>query len=316
MTAAQLLARVPLFHALSRQHLDRLAAATREESHGPGEIVVEIGEPGHSLFLIVEGQVQVLFPGRSRDFELARLGPGDFFGEMAVLNDKPRSATVRAVEGCRVIVLSKEDLHEILLTTPDVAVQLLGELSGRLRATDEHIGDLSERATRDTLTGLLNRLAFTDRLAEECDRTRRYGDDFSVLLLDVDHFRSVNDTFGPEVGDRVLAWLGRMLEDHTRTADTPFRTGGEEFAVLCPRTGAGTAGAAALRLVGLLSDARPPLDFDLKVTVSAGYASCPVHGNAPEELYRLADRALLRAKSSGRNGVCAPDGGSIEEAAV
>jgi two-component system cell cycle response regulator len=99
----------------------------------------------------------------------------------------------------------------------------------------------------------------------------------------------------------VLGWVGRLLTEHTRGADIPFRVGGEEFAVICPETGLDEAAAAARRLVELIAQARPPVNFLLNVTVSAGYAVCPVHGKRGDQIFQAADQALLRAKGDGRN---------------
>jgi diguanylate cyclase (GGDEF)-like protein len=307
MSSIELIARVPLFRQLPGGDLERIVAATHRVSFERGEIVVEIGDPGRSLFIVVEGTVQVLYPSRSADFELARLGVGDFFGEMALLNDKPRSATVRTLEHVEVLVLDKDDFRSIMRESPDVAFRLMEALSVRIRNADEQISGLSDQAVRDALTGLLNRRAFTERMAEELDRARRYEEFFSLILLDLDHFKAVNDTIGHDTGDEVLAWVGRLLTELTRAADVPFRMGGEEFAILCPATSGDVAHAIAQRLVEVVSEARPPIKHDLHITVSAGYSACPDHGASREDLYHVADQALLRAKKEGRNCVCAPE---------
>ena len=302
----ELLARVPLFKELEAQDLRRLAAASHVETFSTGEAIVEVGEPGRSLYLVTEGQVQVLYPVRAEEFELARLGPGEFFGEMALLNEKPRSATVRAVDEVSAIVLDKTEFRAIVLERPNVALALLEVLSVRIRQADEQISGLSDQAMRDPLTGLLNRRAFTERIVQEIDRTRRYKKEFSLIVMDLDHFKAINDTLGHDVGDDVLGWIGRILTEHTRVADIPFRIGGEEFAVLCPATDAELAYALAQRLVNVVGEARPPVGHQLHVTMSAAYSTCPEHGETPESLYNVADQALLKAKREGRNRVVAP----------
>jgi diguanylate cyclase (GGDEF)-like protein len=301
MLTTELLARVPLFQQLDQVDLERIAALTRSERYEPGKEIVRIGDAGHALYVVLEGTVLVVYPARSSDVELARLGVGEFFGEMAILNEKPRSATVRAIDAVRVLRLEKDDFTRLIMETPQLALQVMESLSGRIRNTDEQISGLSESALRDALTGLLNRRSFHDRLAEECDRGRRYGDAFALVLLDIDHFKRINDTFGLQVGDTVLAWIGRILMEHTRGADIPFRIGGEEFAIICPETGLEEAAAAGRRLVDLIAQARPPVSFALSVTVSAGHAVCPVHGKRGDQVFQAADQALLKAKSEGRN---------------
>ena len=190
------------------------------------------------------------------------------------------------------------------MESPNVALKVMEALSVRIRHTDEQISGLSERSLRDELTGLLNRRSFQDRLTEECDRGRRYGDAFALVVLDLDHFKRVNDTFGHDVGDTVLEWVGRLLGDHTRGADVAFRIGGGGgFAVICPEIGVTEAAAAARRLVEVVAEARPPTGFGLNLTVSAGFAVCPIHGRRADQIYQAADQALLRAKAEGRNRV-------------
>ena len=306
MDRVDFLRRVPLFKDLEPKDLERLAEAIQPQSFPPETDIVEIGQPGHSLFLIVEGTVQVLYPSVSADYELARLTEGDFFGEMAILNSMTRSATVRSIESVKVMVLERSDFQSIMAQWPSVAAKLLETLSFRIRNTDEQLSGLSEKAMRDPLTELLNRRAFHDRLAEEADRADRYGDQFSLILLDIDRFKSINDTFGHETGDQVLQWVGRVLAEHTRSADTPFRIGGEEFAILAPATPADVAFSVAERLISLMAEARPPLKPELKITMSAGYAACPEQGKTAAMMYSLADQALLKAKSGGRNRVSHP----------
>ncbi len=302
----ELLAKVPMFRDLGKDDLARLAEGAHVEHFARGADIVEMGDPGHALFVVIEGEVQVLYPARSTDFELARLGPGECFGEMALLNEMPRSATVRAVNKVLTLTLSKDEFRAKLLAMPSVALALLSSLSTRIRNADEQISGLSDKAMKDPLTGLLNRRAFNDRINEETDRTRRYGEAFSLILIDLDKFKSINDSFGHDTGDAILAWVGRLLIEHTRAADSAYRIGGEEFAILCPSSSGEVTRKAACRLIGVLAGARPPVSFDLTVTMSAGYATAPTDGRRPDELFQVADQALLRAKRQGRNRVCDP----------
>lgn len=307
-TPAESLARVPLLSELGPDELECLAARTRMQTFPSDETVVEMGDPGQSLYIVLDGEVKVVYPSTSGDFELARLGPGDFFGEMALLNEKPRSATVRTLTPVRTLVLEKEDFRHVVSEMAGLALHLLSALSMRIRNADEQISSLSDQAVRDALTGLLNRRAFHERLNEEVDRHQRYGTMFSLILLDVDHFKSINDSLGHSIGDKVLSWVGRMLQEHTRAVDAPFRIGGEEFAVLCPATEPERARDAAERLLAVMGEEGPPVDMALRVTMSAGYATCPEHAVKLMDVFDVADAALLRAKAAGRNRVADPRG--------
>jgi len=153
-------------------------------------------------------------------------------------------------------------------------------------------------ATTDTLTGLANRRVFEERLAAECERAGRHGRPLSLVLLDLDHFKGVNDAHGHPVGDRVLVELAARLRLRARAQDTLARMGGEEFAWLMPETDGAAALQAAERVRAEI--AAEAFADGITVTVSGGVCDlADAHGAA--ELYRLADEALYWAKAHGRD---------------
>ncbi|MET0261988.1 MAG: GGDEF domain-containing protein [Rariglobus sp.] len=158
-------------------------------------------------------------------------------------------------------------------------------------------------ATRDSLTNLLNRRAFDALLAEEVDRARRLGHPLALVVLDLDHFKTINDTHGHPAGDAVLAVVARVFESEVRTIDRVARIGGEEFAVLLMETTASEGLLVAKRLVESVRARQVPLGngHSLGVTISAGVAALPTYGEAETELMAAADKALYAAKHQGRN---------------
>lgn len=163
--------------------------------------------------------------------------------------------------------------------------------------------ELRQMATRDALTGLLNRRSFDALLSEEIERARRLGHPLTLVLLDLDHFKGINDTHGHPAGDAVLAAIARLLELEVRTIDRVARIGGEEFAVLLMETTAGEGLVVARRLVTAMR-ARPVRVSDgvtLAVTVSAGVAGLPTYGEPETGLMAAADKALYSAKRGGRD---------------
>ena len=178
-----------------------------------------------------------------------------------------------------------------------------GQLLERTRADNRRLETL---ATTDPLTRLLNRRAFLDRLSAEVDRSHRYGAVLSILMLDVDHFKLVNDNAGHLTGDSVLGQIGMLLQSAVRSVDVVARYGGEEFVVLLPETHPEGAVAFAERLrevieqhAFLTGQGEP-----LHLTASIGVASYPSSTvRSTEDLFARADEALYRAKSSGRNQV-------------
>jgi diguanylate cyclase (GGDEF)-like protein len=163
--------------------------------------------------------------------------------------------------------------------------------------------DQTERlATTDGLTGLLNHRAFQARADEALAQARRYGRACAVMLTDVDHFKSVNDTYGHPVGDLVLKGVAQILREKARDTDLVARYGGEEFAVIMPETD----GKGALVIAERIREAVQAKVFQsevgpLQVTISVGIAAVPANGSAKQELIDLADQCLYFAKRNGRN---------------
>ncbi|HEX6535975.1 MAG TPA: diguanylate cyclase [Gemmatimonadaceae bacterium] len=163
-------------------------------------------------------------------------------------------------------------------------------------------------ALTDPLTQTHNRRALMDRLTAELERARRYALHVSLLMVDLDHFKTINDTYGHVMGDEVLRGVARMLQREARAVDIVARYGGEEFVVVLPETPQEGAVSLAERIRSRVADTPPLAGSDygwLRVTVSIGVATVPSpRVNSPEELIALADEALYRAKAQGRNRVC------------
>ena len=173
-------------------------------------------------------------------------------------------------------------------------IALRGREETRLR------GELSRLAVTDELTGLANRRSFRSSLANELARSARTQRPLCLLMLDLDHFKRVNDTFGHGAGDVSLATLGALLSKgmHRAGVDVAARIGGEEFAVLLPDTGEAGGEVAAERLrLAVMSRAA-----EIRTTASIGVAVSH-YGDDPDSLLRAADKALYRAKARGRNCV-------------
>ena len=167
----------------------------------------------------------------------------------------------------------------------------------------EAMRELRLLATRDALTGVLNRRAFDALLAGESDRARRLGRPLAMVVLDLDHFKKINDTHGHPAGDAVLATVARVLESEVRSIDKVARIGGEEFAVLLMEMDADGGFAVAKRLVTAVRG-RPVVvngGSPLAVTISAGVAALPVHGGTDGAFLTAADKALYTAKHDGRD---------------
>jgi diguanylate cyclase (GGDEF)-like protein len=158
------------------------------------------------------------------------------------------------------------------------------------------------RAATDALTGLPNKRAVSDNLRRMFAQASRTASPMALVLLDLDHFKKLNDTFGHQVGDQALASVGATMLSSLRDNDFAGRSGGEEFAIILPGTDAAGAQVAADKLRQAIADITVP-GLDLQLTASLGVAVYPEHALSPERLERLADAALYLAKRSGRNRV-------------
>ena len=167
------------------------------------------------------------------------------------------------------------------------------------------LGQLRQLATTDQLTGLLNRREFDRLLVEEVERTRRFERPLARVLIDLDHFKSINDRHGHPAGDTVLRTVATRITETVRSLDRVARIGGEEFAVLLMETSVEEAMAAAQRLIEVMRGAPMAVSDEVRlpVTISAGVAVAPTHAKESAALIEAADKALYTAKRNGRNRV-------------
>jgi diguanylate cyclase (GGDEF)-like protein len=245
--------------------------------------------------------------------------------ESGVAADESTSAVV--VSGSNLVVRAADNRpftdaeREFLREVFDL-IRLSEENDARLRAFEDRIGKLerenldllmqnrtlSEISARDSLTGLYNRWYVMEKIDSEMNRALRHGSPMSLLMLDLDHFKRVNDSFGHSVGDEVLKTVGQVLRDSCRVYDVPGRYGGEEFCIVLPETRVGNTKQVAERIRSRLASTELPVgDKSIIVTASIGVAGMD---SVAEEgvvsaaaLLDRADRALYAAKNHGRNRV-------------
>lgn len=221
-----------------------------------------------------------------------------------ILNASPTKA---ALEAHQTLIFSLAFM--VALTAIAIFSVFTFRLMRRVQAAQKEV---TQRAITDGLTGLSNRRYFFDRFAQELDRARRYEANLSLIMIDIDNFKTINDDHGHPAGDIVLAEVARLLSANIRISDIITRYGGEEFAILIPSLGITEATQAAEKLrnvieVNDLSMEGPKLN----VTISAGVADIETLGNhggsTKDALIRAADKSLSRAKAEGRNRVVPHD---------
>ena len=176
---------------------------------------------------------------------------------------------------------------------------------------------ISTLSVTDDLTGCGNRRMLRQELEREVRRAERYERTLGVLMLDIDHFKRVNDTYGHLAGDEILVGLAEQIKNNVRDIDTVIRYGGEEFLVILPETDLDGTVAVAEKIRNIVEEAEyVTKDIVLQITISIGVAVYPLHASDNEELIRCADEALYRAKAAGRNRTYIFDGGTVEMASL
>ena len=231
----------------------------------------------------------------------------DFFEDTPNLHET-RETTLQTVVGdtitvevrCRETFWQRQSAY--LFELRDITLRKTAELQikEQQKRLEEANKKLAELATIDGLTGLKNRRVFQEKLREEIERSDRYDVAFSLVLMDVDHFKSYNDSFGHPAGDDVLVRVAQLIKDQTRQSDLAARYGGEEFAMILPFTGYKEAIHIADRIRSVIAcqefEHRP-------VTASFGIATMDKTLGSDEEMIKRADEALYRSKAEGRNRV-------------
>jgi len=222
-------------------------------------------------------------PSRYMDLRMTPLfdARGDLNGRIIVFRDITYRKKVE-----KDLVSANERLHTQLIE--------IGQLQGQLR----------EQAIRDPLTDLFNRRYLDETLERELSRAEREGYPLCIVMMDIDHFKDVNDVYGHEAGDIVLKSLADMVTVHSRHGDFACRYGGEEFVLVMPNISRETATERAMELHGTIKELNIPYGiFNLSVTISMGITCYPDHGDTKVELLRTSDKALYQAKHEGRNRV-------------
>lgn len=231
-----------------------------------------------SLTIAVVGGVMlarsILFPLKTLEEGASRLGSGDL--------------------GHRIALEGTDEFASL--------TQTFNAMASRIQTAHQTLSDLS---IRDSLTGLHNNGEFHRLLKAEIARSLRYQHSFAVLMLDIDHFKRINDNFGHPAGDAALRQLAAVLTSGLRPVDCVARYGGEEFAIILPETALPGAVHVAERLCRTVFEAHVEVGVQktINISVSIGLAIFPEHAPSGPELIALADRALYEAKNAGRNRV-------------
>jgi len=284
-----------------RQHRQQIAEGIARR----GYLVDSVASPESALKKLEANSYEAIFleftPRRTRGLELlAQMLRVRAEASIVVMADQGHGrSSLHAAEKGAFHFLTKPVKPEVL----DLVLRSCAERSRLLQQNAE----LRERTIQDDLTSAFNRRYLDAYLDEEVDRSRRYGRTFSILFLDLDHLKMVNDRYGHLAGSRVLREVALLIQAKLRKSDRIFRYGGDEFVVSLPETGATGAVRVANRLRRAVRSHRFLAGDGLVVnlTASFGVATFPQDGASREELIRGADEAMYRVKVRSRDGVAA-----------
>jgi hypothetical protein len=305
---------IPLFSGLSKTQVHYILLAGTLRTHEKGEVLFRKGEMSDSMFAIISGELEVVDTLNDADPEdihgnkkfIRTLGVGDVVGEMGMLRSCQRSATVIATTLTELLQINDRMIKRLQWLYPPTAQKfffnLMSIICDKLEFTTQRLSDVT---TDDSLTGLQNRDSFMDVLAKEIARSNRYNTALSVFLMDLDNFKGINLTYGPETGDRILSEVAQFVLRHVRSSDQACRYGGQQFAVMLVNSPTAQAQSVCERLRQDLSE--HPFEShasSLHITVSIGLVSVNAEQNeTPGDIMEMASKALQQAKALGRNRV-------------
>ena len=303
---------------LDREELLQKVCSLILQSFPVDQVSVLLLEEGKLVMAACQGRLTVLSPVGSELPPLAGL-PGQALaagaavvanevtttpGYVALLKEARSEICVPMLSlGNKIGVLVLDNASANVFDREDVAaLEAVADIFASAIQNVHYVEQVKQLAYLDGLTGIFNRRYFELRITEEIERASRYSHELSVVMVDIDHFKRINDEFGHLLGDEVLRQIGRMFSTQLRKPDVLCRYGGEEFALLLPEATPERATSVAEKLRHTI-ERYPFPGVPRPVTLSAGIASFPGHGTTRDELVQAADAALYAAKQAGRNRV-------------
>ena len=300
-----------IFNNVQFEKLAGFLLGCKTEIIEPGTKLIDPENPIQRLIILLEGELEVKVEaqgGEYTDF----IKPGHCAGEMSIFDNIAPSATVSAKVTSKVLFVPGEVASAMVRSSHHLCLNFLQILSQRLRNNNKivceeqyHIRRMEEYAMVDPMTGLHNRRWLEEMYTRELVRSNKGNFMLTSFMLDIDHFKNVNDTYGHLAGDQVLISVAQTLTRSLRPSDMPVRYGGEEFTVFLPGTSTKNAKIIAERIRSNMENMSISLPDGniIQVTVSIGFAE-RVDDDTVASLIDRADKALYHAKQNGRNRVC------------
>jgi diguanylate cyclase (GGDEF)-like protein len=318
MSTTAFLHKIHIFADLTEAELSSLAAYMHPLKVKKNAVLCKEGDPGDRLFIIKKGTIAstINLPDGKQQ-KIAQFSGGDFFGEMAIFENAPRSATCFAEEAGEVFIMHKDDFYKAMESDPQTAIaimyKMLSIITQRLRNTGRFLSDMvrwgneaSKRAITDELTGVYNRRYLDSSLQDMFRSALSLRQPLSLMMIDLDFFREINEQYSPQTGNRALCEVAGVFKQVLKTPSVIARYGGDEFTIILPDTNTdqamGLAEIIRQKVADLEIFEKPKAALN-RITLSIGIAAFPENGKELAHIKDLADKALYSAKEHGRNRV-------------
>ncbi len=326
MSSFQAFASSPLLRSFTPTEVAEIYNTGKPMRLARGETLFHRGDPGDTMYVVLSGRIQLVFP---TEVSPKVLRSGDFLGELALVSpDHVRTASAIGLDDAELQLFDQRAFDRLLETKPRLLVSLLKWISSYLLSSEQRLTSGLQRknqelestldhlqrtraerdrqealARTDELTGLLNRRSMNLELERLIQRPISTRDGLAILLVDLDDFKRINDTYGHPCGDAVLEAVAGILRSNVRPLDLPCRIGGDEFAVVFPNVSRELAAARAETIRQRIC--ADPLDlrgFGRRVTISVSMGAAYLRpGETVAELFARADQGLYAAKRRGKN---------------
>lgn len=312
----EVLKTITILSSLSSEQIQTLHSHMEEEHFPEGQALFNEGDKGEIMYIVLTGAVSILVnTPDGKKIEIAEITAGNFLGEMSIFDSSARSATCVPKCDTTVLSLKSDDFYKFLKDKPEAGISImhsmLKTITKRLQDTGAFLSDMVTwgeqarvRAITDDFTGLYNRRFLDEAIEERLIESKSASQPLSLVMIDLDHFGTLNNLYGQETGDKILLKVIEIYREIFRKEDILARYGGDEFIFLLPNTeGEKSLGLCMelnrkLRQIDLLKS----YDGELKkITASIGISCFPDHTDSTDGLKELADMALYEAKKAGRD---------------
>ncbi len=312
-----------LFSEMSQLEFNAIRVFLEPGFASEGEALFHEGEKGEAMYILISGTLSAFVTQSDGTSQwMFNIKPGDFFGEMSIIANEPRSATIIAKEDSSFMVFQGIDFYRIIFDYPVIAVKLLKAIGSVqniwLDQTAKHLNDLirwgetaRRRAIFDELTGLYNRSYLNESLQDRFEHGSIGLRKLALLMMDLDKVHTVNENFGTTAGDQMIIAAANIIKNNIRNGDIAARLSGDEYAVILPDTDITEALRIAESIRKAVSKEKVYVpkssgssDMEaLTMRTSIGIAIAPIHAKDRDALFHVSDEALRKAKFLGRNRV-------------